>query len=176
MPWNTPATWTVGEEVTSALLNAQLRDNMNWLNVGSLWARARLTGTPPAVANNLDTLVPVNTVDAGDDPSGMFNATTHLMTVQAKGLYLITGGYRLLTSGNFQLACSLYKNASAGPPQFVGTNIYGTGAILTRTLALVPGDTIGLNAWQNTGGSVNYDLGFGGSGNYLAVACLARLT
>src|SRR5438105_13947677 len=32
MPWTNPATWSVGQLLTAALLNTQLRDNLNAIN------------------------------------------------------------------------------------------------------------------------------------------------
>lgn len=178
MAWTSPRTWLAGTKVAAAALNTDVRDNLNWLDRSGLWCRAYLTGAPPTVPDQTDTLIPINTVDAGENPSGMFNTGTHLVTIAVKGLYLVNGGYRMVASGPSSAApcaCSIYKNASGGIPQFVGANLNGTGAQVTRQLVLNPGDTIGLNCWHHATVNISYDLGFGASGNHLSVTCLMKL-
>lgn len=53
MPWTAPRTWDIGELVTAALMNEQLRDNLLWL-AGIRIARATQN---PGVNTNSTTMV-----------------------------------------------------------------------------------------------------------------------
>lgn len=174
--WTNLPAFTVGEELPSAVLN-QVLGNFQWLKDPSkYWARAKLTGSPPAVQPNTDTLCPLNTVNSGEDPSGMFNPSTHLFTIQVNGVYIVTGAFRVPAAGTpyAPIAVSLYKNATSGLPQIAGSNAQATGNVITRVLLLSAGDTLGLDVWHNASVALNYDLGFGGTGNSMSVACLYR--
>ena len=87
MTWNSPATWSTNEEVTSTKMTQQVYDNMRWLNED----RPRLTmaGTV-AVANSSSFVVPTWNSDAACSPNagGMLSsASVAYMAVPTAGSY-----------------------------------------------------------------------------------------
>lgn len=90
MSWTPPRTWSPGEVVTAALLNQQLRDNLQHIvDLFALSARVYRTYTQ-AIYHATET--PLSFTNVMYDPQGLFNwgLPTRLNAVES-GVYLITG-------------------------------------------------------------------------------------
>ena len=87
MGWTTPVTWTTGGTVTAAALNAQLRDNLDYL-YNTPQVAVRLTSTQ-SIPNATDTTVSWHEA-VYEDPSTMWDiaAPTKIIIPRA-GVYTI---------------------------------------------------------------------------------------
>ena len=133
-----------------------------------------------AVSSGSETLVQFNTenYDSGQE----FDTTTHLFTAKTSGMYLVTTGVTYETSSsavaNKTLGLRIKKsgtlfyeaflpatdNAVTDPKLTVG---------ITQIMKLVDGDTIGIYAYQDTGGSKN--IVNGRENNFLSIKRLPNV-
>jgi hypothetical protein len=154
--WTNPITWTVSQAVTSALLNAQLRDNMLFLM------------SPPRVSayqtviqsfpNNVETPVLLNAEQFDTDNMHSTITNTSRMTVVTPGVYDIKGscGFALNSAGIRNLYIS--KNGVNLAANYGGTPTPGYGASLEVTcpdVTLAVGDYIEMQALQTSGAALN---------------------
>lgn len=98
MAWTAPKTWTVGEVLTAADLNEQLRDNLTWLKQAHAGAGYQRTAVNQALTNQVWNPVEWN-LDLWEDSgyaggggtgvfvprAGRYLAYTHLRFVNASG-------------------------------------------------------------------------------------------
>jgi len=117
---------------------------------------AEIQGSSLSIANNTDTLI-TNYTTAVVDTNSAFNLTTGLYTVPVSGYYAVTGlvGYSSNTTG-FR-ASGIRQN---GGIVVQGSTVNGvtsggnTVATVSSVLKCNAGDTIGLNAYQTSGGAL----------------------
>ncbi len=88
MAWTTPATFTTGEVVTAAKLNAQVRDNLDFLHT----ARIVSVGTLSTAAITTSTWTLINfTFEVVDTMSGWSAGAPSRITPTIAGYYQIRG-------------------------------------------------------------------------------------
>ena len=126
MAWTTPRTWVAGETVTSALLNVQLRDNLNLLKT-NIDDDGKLACQPL-----YSSITPVGNVGAGLDD--LMTYTVPANTLSADTMALHVSGY-LVTAGagnkviEFHFGASSFQlfNGVAATRHQIAGYIYRTG-------------------------------------------------
>lgn len=151
-----PRTWTVGELLTAAKLNTDLRDGLNFLLSPPL-AVLRLSADI-TISNNSVTGVSWNS-EAIDRDGGHDNVTNPTRyTAQTAGWYDVGIAIAWFTNTTGQRQIIIGGNVSAGlagnvaPGSASGTLTYMSAA---RTHFLNVGDYVYAEVWQNSGGSLN---------------------
>jgi hypothetical protein len=134
MAWTTPRTWTAGEVVTAAMMNAHVRDNLNVLktNIGDDGtiamspAMARFAGNGSVVGN----LLPWGTQDFNPSPGIITRTGANLerVTVLVAGTYLVAVNARSSgTSANGIIRVELRKNGAVLSSIDTGASVGGAG-------------------------------------------------
>lgn len=126
--WTTPRTWATGEVVTAALLNAHLRDNLDYLKARPVSAAVEFAG--PVISTSSTSFV--------DVPGAIVNITT---SGSSKLLILASGTTSPGGTGNSMYVTALVDgvnqgNSSAGMVETRFANI-GAFAITFLTAAAV---------------------------------------
>lgn len=127
-----------------------------------------------AIANNTETLVQFNTENY--DPGQEYDTTTYLFTAKTSGMYLVTSGFTYETSSSSvadktlglrlkKSGTSIFETFSPATDNLVTNPKLSVG--ITQILQLADGDTLGIYAFQNTGGSKN--IISGRVNNYLSI-------
>lgn len=168
-----PRTWSVGEIVTASLMNAEIRDNVNFLSKQP-WAEVRHNANQ-SIANNTDTAL--NFATELWDTDGMHDTVTNntRITSQTSGIYLVCvfAGF----AGNATGKRDIFLRRSDGV-------IYGrdgmmpnsTANVYLSTFAFVPmpaGFYVEACVYQNSGGALNVDNTLGG-GQYMMAMWMRR--
>lgn len=131
MAWTAPVTWTAGQIVGASDLNAQIRDNMLWLQ-GNRPA-ASITASP-AFATTSTTFVAVNTT----------TCRVTLITSHANAKVLIVGGLSMSTIGTSVIVFADVLIDGSTQASGNGTNGYGEsdGNAAHRSIAMSSVNTI----------------------------------
>lgn len=127
-----------------------------------------------SISNNTETLVQFNTENY--DPGQEYDTTTYLFTAKTSGMYLVTSGltYETSSSGTVDKTLglrlkkngtSIFETFSPAPDTAVTNPKLSVG--ITQILQLTDGDTLGIYAFQDTGGSKN--IISGRANNYLSI-------
>ena len=162
VPVAVPPLTAVPSPITSAWMNANVRDTIRFL-CGPPICRAVLTGSPTMANSSLTSpaTVPVNSVTV-DNFSG-FSTSAFAYTAPVAGRYFVYGQHNLAAAtGTFSVAAGVSWN---GTPQwgdmteFSSSSGFGSGASFTRRMRLAAGDTIKLIGAQTSGSSVAYASG-----------------
>lgn len=150
-----PRTWTVGELLTAAKLNTDLRDGLNFLLSPPL-AVLRISANT-LIANN--TLVSVSwTTEAIDRDGGHDNVTNPIRyTAQTAGWYDIAGSVLFYTASGGIRSMSLLE--PSGVP-IAGNTAPGNGVIVmpvsaSKVFFLNVGDYFTMQLYQDSGASLN---------------------
>lgn len=151
-----PRTWTVGEVLTAAKLNVDVRDGLNFL-LSPPWAVMRKSAAQ-SIANSTIVLVTwdVEDIDRDNGHNNAVNNTRY--TSQTAGWYFINGAVRWSSTAGDLRTFDFRKTFSGG-----GTEQYsiqsGTalGALMRGTihLFLAVGDYVEIFVTQASGGAVN---------------------
>lgn len=157
MAWSTPRTWAAGEDLTAALLNTHVRDNLR--AIGDPWATYTPTWTAattnPAIGNGaidaaymqagrlVDFRIGITFGSSTDAGSGMYSLT---LPVAPKAVRWVFQGTVYDTSTGDWYAISGHAAAGSStitlmrPPGTAGAALVGTGA--TAPVTLADGDVI----------------------------------
>lgn len=160
-PLPVPPLTPVPSPVTSAWLNANVRDAVRFLTYPPV-AKAHYVAGSLSLANSSLTspqAVPLTTADV--DTYGGLNLAGGYYAAPVAGRYLIAGQYTLASSSASAFyAAGLLVNGSTGywgrVVQFSGSGLAG-GASVVRRLRLNAGDHVQLTAAQNSGGAIAYN-------------------
>lgn len=150
MTWTTPRTWTVGETVTAAMMNAHVRDNESALYPPR--AAVYRSGTATITTNTWTT---VSFDSEQVDSDGLHDVVTNTsrLTVPAG----MGGTWRVWGKSGFA------ETVSAVTGLRIEVNgalaISGKGDRIEIVLALNAGDYAELQEWQNSGGNVTSQSG-----------------
>lgn len=156
MAYTTPRTWVTGELVTSAYMNANVRDNVSALaNPAACLAyrsgaQSIPTGVTTAIAFDSETY----DTDAMHDSSG---AQTKL-TFNKAGIYIITLNFRWLTNGVGERHGLLRINGATelGRDSKAGASItLDLGHSVTHSDKYAAGEYAEALAYQSSGGALN---------------------
>jgi len=156
MTWTTPRTWQPGELVTAALLNEQLRDNLQTLydqrNMGVRVYRNSNQSIPT------NTYTPISFTNALYDPQSLFSLSTPTrLTVILAGVYLITGHCQWSSTQAVRVAqLRLNGITPIASQSAVNSGLSVSATLSVSTLyALDVGDYVELLAYHEAGGNLN---------------------
>ena len=160
-PLSVPPLATAPSPITSAWLNANVRDTINYL-IYPPALKAHYTAGSSSLANSdLTTpqVVPLSAADL-DNYSGLTTGASAKYTIPRAGRYLVAGQMNLAASSTAATySCGVLVNSTTlywgGSARFAGTSLAG-GAGITRRLRFNAGDTVQLVASQNSGGAIAY--------------------
>lgn len=161
-------TWTTGQVVTSAEINSNLRDAVNFLAAPP---RCELTWTPTpfAVANATWQLLSWNTAVVNTD-NMWTNLSASRITVQTPGRYELEGNIHFQPSAVANVMFGMAMQINGGGVYGSGTKIkedcrdgsnvanIGTGVVIAQKTFLNAGDYVEWFAMQTTGFSVSVGL------------------
>lgn len=161
-PLPVPPLTSAPSPITSAWLNANLRDAINFLIYPPVM-KAHYTAGSSSLANTTlasPAIVPLTTVDL-DTYGGFTTGASAHYTAPVAGRYLLTGTVNLASSSTTTFyACGVRVNGTTaywgGITRFAGSSLAG-GASITKRLRLNAGDTVQLIAAQASGGSIAYN-------------------
>lgn len=155
-----PYSWSVGDPITAALLNAQIRDALTFLLNPPLCELIQAS-TTTTLANS--TWTSIAFADSGssiqaDTYGGFSTGANTRYTAQVAGWYTVCGSISYNSSAVGARAAAIYKNGSPllGHSQ-IATNAAAALTVLatpTRDVFLNVGDYIELKGWQSSGGNL----------------------
>lgn len=137
-----------------------LNDDLNYLAGIYAYGAGVFRAASQGVTTSTDSLVLFDTVEF--DPSGLYSLSTHLFTALVPGIWEVKTQV-LLPGASGQCYVALFHNASSGSPTYPGGRIpcaTNAGPSMTREVSLALNDTIGIDAWQSSGGTINTGGGF----------------
>lgn len=160
----TAYTWTVGELVTSAKMNAYLRDAVSFL-LARPQVRLRNTIDQP-ITTSAHTELTFDTEDG--DADGMHSTTvnTSRATIQTAGVFTFTanGGWVANSAGKRELY--IRRNGSGGTTYggsaFVASASVSHSHSVTATFRCDVGDYVDAVVWHNVGVSLSISASFHG--------------
>lgn len=160
MAWTAPRTWVVGEIVTAAMLNSNVRDNLLALRDPPACAVRRVVSysVPDSTSTNID----LDTEDTDTDGMWALSPQPTRITIQTTGFYLF-GAMVLFdgsSTGHRQLWVDWTYNSGAGNVTAADTG--RRAAWITTPVRLTvsagrylqAGDYLRLWVWQNAGGAL----------------------
>ncbi|MFF4848010.1 hypothetical protein [Streptomyces sp. NPDC001194] len=150
----TPRTWVVGEVVTAALMNQEIRDQITLL-LNPPMAVLKQTVTQNVANGTWQTLTfDSEVIDSYNGHSTVTNTSRY--TCQLAGWYRVTGRAAFAINGTGSRGARVHINAA-----FIqgGASLYGAGTLMgipeaTHVLQLAVGDYIEIAGGQNSGGTL----------------------
>jgi hypothetical protein len=170
MAWTTPSTWTTGQVVTAADLNAQIRDNMTFVHAthgGRLHEAAALSQTNSGSFQ----LVTWDTVTFDTEGAGVVADTTNRrlnIPTGYSGYWFVTAHVEWTGNATGRRELKLVKNETytTRAPNGVGTAVSNDatnpaaatvlGQDVHYTGSFTAGDWVTLEAYQNSGGNLAF--------------------
>lgn len=156
-----PPLASVPTPITSAWLNSNVRDTVNFLVYPPALKAHYVAGSSTLANSTLTTpqVVPLSTADL-DTYSGLTTGASAKYTIPVSGRYLVAGQVSLAVSSTATFyACGVYVNSTTlywgSVVRFAGSSIAG-GAGIIRRLRFNAGDTVQLVGAQGSGGAVAY--------------------
>lgn len=159
MAWTTPKTWSVGDVLTAADLNAYVRDNNKWLGTDKPHARVRNTAdiSHTSSGNYQALTFDAERVDVGAMHDTSSNTGRLTVPAGGGGLYAIGGqiefasnstgrrGIQIRLNGTTVIAREETGNLGANPHTCTVATVY----------QLAAGDYVELMGLQASGGNLN---------------------
>jgi hypothetical protein len=170
MVWTAPRTWTAGENVTKAIMDTHVRDNLIFLRAfhgARLWESAALSQT----ATGANQLVTWDTEDYDTDAIASIATDDFVIPSGFDGYYRIETSIEFAGNATGQRRLRILKNETytVRAPNVVGTLLSTTqvqppGAnalsfVAEWTGPLVAGDRITIEAFQSSGGNLALGVG-----------------
>lgn len=159
MPWTTPKTWSVGDVLTAADLNAYVRDNVKWLGTDKPHCRVRnSTNISHTSSGNYQALTfDSERVDVG--PMHDTSSNTGRLTVPAggDGFYTIGGQIEFASNSTGRRGIQIRLNGSTIIAREESANLGANDHTCTVSTVyqLAAGDYVELMGLQASGGSLN---------------------
>jgi len=163
MPWTTPRTWVQGDMVTVGRLNADLRDNMLYLNT-TLGARVR-GSSPVSIPNNSQTLVSAywDTEDWDSDTMHSLTSLQARLTIRTAGKYSVHCTILWQAGGTnaTQKRLHIYHTRAGVDTEVARQQERGVGAADSNCLNAegmvdcLVGDYLRCEVFQDSGGALN---------------------
>lgn len=154
-----PITWVVGQVVTAAQMNSNVRDVDNFL-LSPVRAQIRQT-VSQSIPNNLAPMTPVSmdTVDIDNDGMWTTGLNTRL-TCQTAGRYAVSaifGGLQAANAAAAELEVSILLNGNqTRSASFMAINASTNAcSVAVSELVLSVGDYVQLGVYQATGAAAN---------------------
>ncbi len=152
MAWTTPRTWVVGELVTASLMNAHVRDNLNYLLAGRANDVAHDTGSSTTTSTSYTDV----------------DATNLTVTVTPKSSRVLVFCHLILESSGAAIGyAQIYGDNSAGTSgEYTVTNSDHKGICMIHPFTgLTPGTTYTFTAqFKSASGSVTIGVNSQGAG------------
>lgn len=151
-----PGTWTSLQEVTTAQFNSDIRNSINFLaNVPA--CRVSATGAPAGILTG--TSAQITGLTSQIDNWHAFASNT--WTCPVSGLYLVGGAVGFPSQASaYSTYTTLQATQSGVGHGYTGSNAYGVfpAGMALRTLRFTAGDTLTLQAFQNSGATLTPNL------------------
>lgn len=161
LPVPSQNTYTVGEKLTAALMNKNVRDAVTFLAAPPIFVGVATTGQ--SIPNNSGTPVAINTTTV-DTYGGHSNTTNNSRyTAIVAGYYRIFGQAGWLTNGNGVRVSAIYLNGVVTFAQTKVAAVSGDTMTVQAThpeLYLNVGDYVEQYVVQTSGGSLTTALNF----------------
>jgi hypothetical protein len=165
-PLAIPPLTTVPNPITSAWMNANIRDTISFL-IFPACMKAHYTAGSSVLANSTlatPQVVPLTTIDM-DNYGAFTTGASAKYTIPVAGRYLVAGQVNLASSSTATwYACGVLVNSSTlywgGITRFAGSGLAG-GAGIAKRIRFNAGDTVQLVAAQASGGSIAYNTAAG---------------
>ncbi len=158
-----PKTWVVGETLTAAKMNLELRDALTFLLAPPLFQLTHSSGQ--TIANGTNTQLAMDTEIVDRDNGHSTSTNNSRYTSQTAGWYLLTGVCPWTTNANQKRELSLLYNGGITETHgsAMGGNAGGyVSPTTTGRLYLAVGDYVELRVFQNSGGSLDTNAGADG--------------
>lgn len=159
MAWTTPKTWSVGDVLTAADLNAYTRDNTKWLGTDKPHARVRNTAN---ISHSSSGSYQALTFDAERvDVGAMHDTSTNTgrLTVPTGGggFYAVGGQIEFASNSTGRRGIQIRRNGSTVIAREESGNIGANDHAVTVSTVyqLAAGDYVELMGLQASGGSLN---------------------
>jgi hypothetical protein len=173
-PLPVPPLTSVPSPITSAWLNANVRDAIRFLAYPPVCKAYYTAGSASIPANSLGSpnAVPLNTTAV--DNYGAYNTSTSKWTAPVAGRYLLYGQWSSSpVTGSFTAAAGLSVNGGTtqyGDIPWMSTSAaFNAGAAVTRRVRLNAGDQVQLMAAQGSGSSLALATGAANQSRFIAV-------
>lgn len=159
MPWTTPKTWSVGDVLTAADLNAYVRDNTKWLGTDKPHCRVRNsanishTSTGNYQALTFDT----ERVDVGAMHDTSSNTGRLTVPSGGGGFYAIGGQIEFASNSTGRRGIQIRLNGSTVIAREESANLGANDHTCTVSTVyqLAAGDYVELMGLQASGGNLN---------------------
>lgn len=156
LPVPSQRTWSVGDIVTAAMMNANVRDAVNYL-LSPPTLIARQATAQSVASSSTPSVITLDTLSK-DNYSG-WNASTHTYTIPYTADYLICGQTQWAPNATGNRVVAILNG---GNPLIGGTaeafnvgGTYASSAVVSLVVPLAAGSTIQLGGWQVSGVSLN---------------------
>jgi len=170
MAWTAPRTWGASELLTAAKFNTDIRDNENFLRTfhgARMWESAVLSQT----ANAAWQLVTFDVTDYDSDSIAVLGSDWFVVPTGFDGTWRVTAHaeWSANATGSRQIKIMKNETYTVRAPNGVGTSLSedisspAGGLIRSHTVQwtgpLVAGDHVTMEAQQNSGGNLAFDVG-----------------
>ncbi|WP_326829675.1 hypothetical protein OIE13_05935 [Streptosporangium sp. NBC_01810] len=149
-----PRTWVVGEILTAAKLNTDIRDAINFLLSPPLFELNHSSGISPATSTQAVMPFDTETIDRDNGHSTVTNSSRY--TSQTAGYYMISGavGFVSNATGKREMTILVNGTTETYPCSIPGTASGFGGMIVAGRVYLAVADYVELYIWQNSGGAL----------------------
>ncbi len=156
LPVPTQRTWTTSDIVTAAMMNANVRDAVKFLENPPLFlgTSAAVQSVPAAVFTSI--AFDTNTIDTYGGHSTTVNNSRY--TAVVAGYYFCSGVVAFAPNATGNRFVEFAKNSAALVPDIrvnATTGGWATHIGLANLVQLNVGDYLELQGWQNSGGALN---------------------
>lgn len=151
-----PRTWTVGEQLTAAKLNTELRDAINFL-LSPPTALLHGSGTQ-SLSNNTWTAINWANEQYDNDGGHSNSSSPSRFTAQTAGWYELTATGSWASGAGVLRGLKFRKSNSADYGELIGgLTSNGLAALhISASVQLAVGDYVEVFAYQDSGGSLNF--------------------
>jgi hypothetical protein len=160
-PLPVPPLATVPSPLTSAWMNANVRDTINFLIYPPV-CKVTLTGSHTLASSTFPAgnYVPFNSVTF-DNYGGFTTGSTAVYTAPVAGRYYVYGQFNLAAASSTALyGAGIIVNGGTtqwGDVIYKTSDSYGGGATVGKQIRLNAGDTVGLVSTQNSGSTISFN-------------------
>lgn len=160
MPWTTPKTYSVGDVLTAADLNAYQRDNVGWLGTDKPHCRVRNTANISHTSSGSYQALTFNSerVDVGSMHDTGSNTSRLTVPTGGGGFYAIGGCIEFAANATGRRGIDIYLNGSTIIAREECNNLGASPATpisIATVYQLAAGDYVELRGLQASGGNLN---------------------
>jgi hypothetical protein len=160
-PLPVPPLTAVPSPITSAWMNANVRDTIRFLIYPPVAKAYYTAGSSTMASSSLASPVTVPLNTKAVDNYGGFSTSAFEYTAPVSGRYFLYGQFNLgTTTGTFVTGAGLSVNGGTTQwgdiPEFSSSTAFNPGASVTRRLRLTAGQTVALMGFQTSGAALSY--------------------